>query len=154
MVLGEPLGFGGVGWVLSYSVAATPPLCGLGIQNKILARQRALGRGRNHRAPTGCFSVMFQRWLLMPRASLGEAGRLPSHTCPLPTPTWPSGSLAQQSCLSKNSEARLPHQGLQRAKEQGTDQADKPREGLQEEEEEEGEGGEATGRQGRKVAIK
>lgn len=40
------------------------------------------------------------------------------------------------------------------AQEHGTDRADKPREGLQEEEEEEGEGGEATGRQGRKVAIK
>lgn len=34
-LLREPSGFVGIRWVLNCSVAVTPPLCGLGVQNKI-----------------------------------------------------------------------------------------------------------------------
>lgn len=59
-------GWGGVGQVLSYFVAATPPLCGLSEQNETLARPRALGENRNHRAPICCWFLMPRLWLLPP----------------------------------------------------------------------------------------
>lgn len=98
---GGPPGFGGVLRVLSYSVAARPPRCGLGIQNKILARQSALGSGQE---PQGTRVLLFHEApaLCRPRRALAERPPSTSAHC---------AHRPQQPPLLLTPGSRLPHQG-------------------------------------------
>ena len=70
-LLGKPSVCVGLGWVPNGSVAASPPLHGLSIQNKTSTRQRTLGRGQGppstHRllcliAPAWAATVQGVQW--------------------------------------------------------------------------------------------
>lgn len=104
----------GLGWVSNGSVAASPPVHGLTIQNKTSTRQRTLGRGQGppgtHRllcliAPAWAATVQGVQW-----AEPRVPGREAAVAC-LPTATsltWLSSSQVRQPHCSTNSKSRGP----------------------------------------------
>lgn len=117
LVSGGTVGVWGRGVGSELLCGSHPPLCGLGIQNKTLAWQRALRRGQE---PQGT------RWLLShnapalaePTAPWQEGYRFTSDHCT--SRAQPCGSRAQQPHPSTNSKARPLHQGPRRGEEQDT----------------------------------